>query len=68
MSWELSGLKLTCSYAELVSSLDSISNKYKTLNQVQGDKLEFPNYFVVVPKEETELINVLGAFRFKVNV
>ncbi len=65
MSWELSGLKLTCSYAELVSS---ILNKYKTLNQVQGDKLEFPNYSVVVPKEETELINVLGAFRFKVNV
>ena len=31
-------------------------------------RYEFPNYSVVVPKEETELINVLGAFRFKVNV
>ena len=65
MSWALSGLKLTCSHARTGFS---ILDKHKTLKRVQGDKLEFPNYSVVVSKEEKELINVLGAFRFKVNV
>jgi erythronate-4-phosphate dehydrogenase len=31
-------------------------------------RYEFPNYSVVVPKEERELISVLSAFRFGVNI
>ena len=50
----------------LTSKVDA-GKYFDTLRKEYHLRYEFPNYSVVVPKEEKELIRILSAFRFGIN-
>ena len=64
---KIGNLRGSGSLNDVLTSKVDAGKYFDTLRKEYHLRYEFPNYSVVVPKEEKELIRILSDFRFGIN-